>query len=68
MLNPIKLDNISKVEMMVYQMMRWKWLKFNTLLVRNDLISKETALKHIFQFDEVALKEELMKIVADVNA
>lgn len=51
---------------MVYQMMRW--LEFNTLLAQNGLVTKETALKHIFQFDEVALQGELMKIVADVNA
>lgn len=39
-----------------------------SLLVQNGLVSRETALKHLFQFEADTLREELMKITAETNA
>ncbi len=38
------------------------------LLVQNGLVSRETALKHLFQFEADTLRDELMKITAETNA
>ncbi|MCL6611187.1 MAG: phage portal protein [Peptococcaceae bacterium] len=38
------------------------------LLVQNGLVSRETALRHLFQFEADTLREELMKITAETNA
>ncbi|WDU84561.1 phage portal protein [Caloramator sp. Dgby_cultured_2] len=36
-------------------------------LVQNGLISRETALKHLFEFDAETLREELSKIAVEAN-
>ncbi|SMB97802.1 Phage portal protein, SPP1 Gp6-like [Thermanaeromonas toyohensis ToBE] len=38
-----------------------------SLLVQNGLVSRETALKHLFQFEADTLREELMRITAEAN-
>jgi hypothetical protein len=35
------------------------------MLVQNGLISRETALKHLFEFDTETLKQELAKIAVE---
>lgn len=37
------------------------------LLVQNGLVSRETALKHLFEYESDTLREELMRITAEVN-
>lgn len=39
-----------------------------SMLVQNGLISRETALKRLFQFEADTLKEELLRITAETNA
>lgn len=39
-----------------------------SMLVQNGLISRETALKRLFQYEADTLKEELIRITAEVNA
>lgn len=39
-----------------------------TMLVQNGLVSRETALKHLFQYDSESLRVELMRITAETNA
>jgi (2Fe-2S) ferredoxin len=39
-----------------------------SLLVQNGLVSRGTALKHLFQFEADTLRDELMKITAETNA
>ncbi len=36
--------------------------------MQNGLVSRETALKHLFQFEADTLREELMRITAEANA
>mgnify|MGYP005842919997 CR=1 FL=1 len=38
-----------------------------SLLVQNGLVSRETALRHLFQFEADTLREELMRITAEAN-
>lgn len=38
------------------------------LLVQNGLVSRETALKHLFEYESDTLREELMRITAEANA
>ena len=38
------------------------------LLVQNGLVSRETALKHLFEYESDTLREELMRITAETNA
>ncbi len=66
--NAVKLDNISISWNDGLPDDEMEMAKIYSLLIQNGLVSRETALKHLFQFDEVALKEELMKITAEVNA
>jgi len=39
-----------------------------SLLVQNGLVSRETALKHLFEFESDTLREELMRITVETNA
>jgi hypothetical protein len=39
-----------------------------SLLVQNGLVSRETALKRLFEFDAETLRQELLKITAEANA
>ncbi|TCS80369.1 phage portal protein [Tepidibacillus fermentans] len=39
-----------------------------SMLVQNGLVSRETALRHLFQFEMDTLREELMRIAVEANA
>lgn len=52
-------DGLPQDEMQMAQMY--------SLLVQNGLVSRETAIKHLFEFEADTLRDELLKITAEAN-